>query len=315
MSGDIRLPAGTVALLFSDVEGSTALVRMLGDGYTELQDEHDRILRSAFEAYEGVVVDTQGDSFFVAFTRVRDAAAAAVDIQRALAEGVWPSGVTVRVRIGLHAGEPTRSAERYVGLGVHRAARICAAAHGGQVLLSHAAAALLVDHELAGARVQDLGSFSLKDFESPEHLHQLVVDGLHPTFTAPRTSEPPAGPPGPALELRMLGPLEVVVDGRVVALSGRNQRAVLAVLVLHVNHPVSTERIVDDLWGEEAPRTAATSVQNAISQLRKLLGPDRLVTKPAGYVLVAADDELDLGRFERLLAQSRWSSRSSECAS
>ena len=127
-----------------------------------MQEEHERIQRDAFEERGGVVVDAQGDSFFVAFTRVGDAAAAAAALQRVLAGHEWPAGTTVRVRIGIHAGEPTRSAERYVGLGVHRAARICAAAQGGQVLLSHTAAALLVDHDIPGVRLKDLGAFSLR---------------------------------------------------------------------------------------------------------------------------------------------------------
>ena len=114
----------------------------------------------------------------------------------------------------------------------------------------------------------------------------------------------PRDPAGSACEFRLLGPVEVAVDEADVHLSGRNQRAVLAYLLLRRNQPVSTERLVDALWGEEAPRTAGASAQNAISQLRKLLGAGRLVTSPAGYVLLAADDELDVCRFEQLLARA-----------
>src|SRR5213592_3828376 len=130
------LPTGVVTLLFTDVEGSTRLLHSLGDEYGEALQEHRRRLRAAFAEHDGVEVDTQGDAFFVAFARASDAVAAAAEGQRALANG------PVRVRMGLHTGEPLRADEGYVGFDVHRAARIAAAGHGGQVLLSHATADL-----------------------------------------------------------------------------------------------------------------------------------------------------------------------------
>jgi class 3 adenylate cyclase len=131
-----ELPSGTVTFLFTDVEGSTRLIKQLRDRYGEVLAEHQRILRMAFDEYGGREIDTQGDSFFVAFRRAKDAVAAAVQAQRWLAEHAWPDAVELRVRMGIHTGEPTVGEERYVGLGVHRAARICAAGHGGQVLVS-----------------------------------------------------------------------------------------------------------------------------------------------------------------------------------
>ena len=133
-----ELPRGTVTLLFTDIEGSTRLLKLLGERYAEVLEEHRRILRDAASAYDGREVDTQGDSFFFAFGRANAALGAAVAAQRALAEQDWPDGADVRVRMGLHTGEPAVGDERYVGLGVHRAARIGAVAHGGQVLLSSA---------------------------------------------------------------------------------------------------------------------------------------------------------------------------------
>src|SRR5438552_12385199 len=130
------LPTGVVTFLFTDVEGSTKLLRELGDGYADALHEHRRLLREAFTAHEGLEVDTQGDAFFVAFSRASDAVAAAADAQLALADG------PIRVRMGLHTGEPLRADEGYVGFDVHRAARIAAAGHGGQVLLSQATADL-----------------------------------------------------------------------------------------------------------------------------------------------------------------------------
>lgn len=131
-----ELPSGTVTFLFTDMEGSTRLLKKLGGRYSEILAEHHRILREAFAAHGGHEVDNQGESFFVAFRRAKDAVAAAVDIQRDLAAHDWPDGVAVNVRMGLHTGEPQVGEQRYVGLGVHKAARIGAAGHGGQVLLA-----------------------------------------------------------------------------------------------------------------------------------------------------------------------------------
>jgi len=138
-----ELPTGTVTFLFSDIEGSTELLRRLRDGYAEVMADHERLLRSAFQDCGGHEINTQGDSFFIAFRKPKDAVAAAVRAQRALARHPWPEGTVMRVRIGIHTGEVTVAAEdRYVGLAVHRAARICAAAHGGQVVLSQTTQAL-----------------------------------------------------------------------------------------------------------------------------------------------------------------------------
>ena len=273
MDGSRRLPGGTVALLFSDLEGSTQLLRVLGSAYAGVLSDLEGLLRGAFEAHGGELVDTQGDSFFVAFRRVGDAVAAAVAAQRALAEHPWPDGSEVRLRMGIHAGEPHVSEERYVGLGVHRAARICAAAHGGQVLLSNAAAAVLADSELKGIELRELGARSLKDFERPERLHQLVIAGLPSAFPPPRGVDEPLRQ-GARLQIRVLGPLEVEGAEGLVELGGNRQRSLLAALVLRAGKVVPTERLVDELWGSSPPKTALTSLQNAISSLRRSLGAD-----------------------------------------
>ncbi|MEP6892984.1 MAG: adenylate/guanylate cyclase domain-containing protein, partial [Gaiellaceae bacterium] len=131
-----ELPSGTVTFLFTDIEGSTRLVKQLRERYGEVLVEHQRLLRAVFEEYGGQEIDTQGDAFFVAFRRARDAALAAVAAQRALGTDTWSDGVELRVRMGIHTGEPAVTEERYHGLGVHRAARIMAAGHGGQILVS-----------------------------------------------------------------------------------------------------------------------------------------------------------------------------------
>ena len=134
----VDLPTGTVTFLFTDIEGSTLLLKQLRERYETVLDRHQQILRDSFGARGGREVDTQGDSFFVAFARAGDAVACAIDAQRALQNYPWPDGLQVRVRMGLHSGEPRAAGERYVGFGVHRAARIGSVGHGGQILVSNA---------------------------------------------------------------------------------------------------------------------------------------------------------------------------------
>ena len=186
-------PRGTVTFLFTDVEGSTRLLRHLRDRYGAVLAEHQRILREAFAAHGGEEVDTQGDAFFYVFSRAREAANAAAAAQRALAGHSWPDALDLRVRMGMHTGEPVVSDEgRYHGLGVHRTARIMAAGHGGQVLVSQGTASVLADDEPPGIRLRDLGEHRLKDLERPERIYQLNVDGLPQAFPPLRTAAPPA---------------------------------------------------------------------------------------------------------------------------
>ena len=183
-----ELPSGTVTFLFTDIEGSTRLLKALREHYLQVRAEHERIMRAAFAEAGGQEVDTQGDAFFVAFRRARDAVAGAVAAQRALARNPWPDGAVVRVRMGIHTGEPTVGQDRYVGLGVHRAARICSAAHGGQVLLSDTTRGLVEDDLPTEVGIRDLGEHALKDIDRPERLFQLIVDGLRSDFPPPRSA-------------------------------------------------------------------------------------------------------------------------------
>ena len=175
--------AGVLTLLFTDIEGSTRLVHRLGDDYAHVLVEHRRILREALEGRGGRIVDNYGDCFFATFERPADALEAAADVQRALAEYPWPDRLPLRVRIGVHTGEPIAVGDGYVGLDVHRASRICDAAHGGQVLLSGETASVV------GAEVRELGELRLRDLPQPEHLFQLVTPGLQVDFPAPRGSD------------------------------------------------------------------------------------------------------------------------------
>lgn len=171
-------------MLFTDIQGSTQLTHRLGERYREVVTDHRRLLEEAFQANDGRIVDRQTESFFAVFPRMGDAARAAADAQRALAAHPWPDGEHVSVRMGIHAGEPELDGDRYVGLAVSRAARVCASAHGGQVLLSSSARALMSDD---GTVLRSLGSYRLKDFAEPEPISQLVVDGLPSQFPPIRT--------------------------------------------------------------------------------------------------------------------------------
>jgi class 3 adenylate cyclase len=185
------LPSGTVTFVFSDIEGSTGLLKRLGDGYGELIAEHRRIVRDALGAHDGVEIDMQGDSFFYAFARARDAVAGAVAVQRAHAEREWPSGEQVRVRMGLHTGEPAVGAEGYLGVDVVRAARLAATGRGGNVLLSETTRALLGSSLPDGVSVHALGERQLKDIDEPERIYELEIEGVEQP-----EPEPEPGPTG-----------------------------------------------------------------------------------------------------------------------
>jgi predicted ATPase/class 3 adenylate cyclase len=177
-------PAGTVTLLFTDIEGSTRLLERLGrERYADALTLHRRLLRGAFEQHGGYEVDYEGDAFFVVFSRAEDAVAAAASAQHALAAAEWPDDQEFRVRMGIHTGEPLAVPPKYVGLDVHRAARIMAAGHGGQVLLSQTTRDLLDDR----FAVRDLGEHRLKDLSAAQPLYQLRIDGLTREFPALKT--------------------------------------------------------------------------------------------------------------------------------
>ncbi len=182
------LPDGTVTFLFTDIEGSTRLLHQLGDGYARVLADHRRLLRETFARNAGVEVDTQGDSFFVAFSEARAAVVAAAEGLEALAGHQWPNGAAVRVRMGLHTGEPLVADDHYVGVDVHRGARIAAAAHGGQALVSERTRQLVAGEAVPGT-LRDLGAHRLKDLPEPERLYQLLIDGLPSTFPPPRVHE------------------------------------------------------------------------------------------------------------------------------
>src|SRR5437762_3742850 len=205
------LPSGTVTFLFTDIEGSTKLLHELGDAYADALAEHRRVLRDTFARHGGIEVDTQGDAFFVTFARATDALAAASEGQAALAAG------PIRVRMGLHTGEPLLTDEGYVGIDVHRAARIAAAGHGGQVIVSQ------TTYDLAGADgLRDLGAHRLKDLSGPERLYQLGDGDYPPLKTLYQTNLPVPATPflGREDELATVGELLADPDRRLLTLTG-----------------------------------------------------------------------------------------------
>ena len=203
-SARVTRPTGTVTFLFTDIEGSTRLLEQLRGRYAEVLADHRGIMRDAFEEWHGHEIDTQGDSFFVAFARASDALRCAIDAQRAITAWNWPDDLDVRVRMGIHTGEPVVAAVGYVGMDVHRAARIASTGHGGQILMSGTTHDLVADELPADIRLQDLGTHSLKDIKTEIRLFQVTAAGLSDRFRAadhrrranpnrPRAIRPTAG--------------------------------------------------------------------------------------------------------------------------
>jgi predicted ATPase/class 3 adenylate cyclase len=188
-----ELPTGTVTFLFSDIEGSTRLLQALGERYPAVLETHQDLLRQAFGAHGGRVVGTEGDSFFVVFPDAPAALAGAVASQRALADHPWPDGARIKVRMGLHTGQGTLGGANYVGLDVHRAARIAAAGRGGQLLVSATTRGLIEDTLPEHVTLRDLGDHGLRDLELPERLYQVVIPGLPADFPPIRSAEPRQG--------------------------------------------------------------------------------------------------------------------------
>jgi class 3 adenylate cyclase len=266
------LPAGTVTFLFTDVEGSTRLLQELRAGYADALTEHRRVLREAFAAHGGAEVDTQGDAFFVAFARAKDALGAAADAQRALAGG------PVRVRIGVHTGEPLVTDEGYVGIDVHRAARIAAAGHGGQVLVSQST------RDLVGAEaLRDLGEHRLKDLTAPERIFQLGDGDFAPLLSLNQTNLPLQPTPliGRGEELRAV--LGLMSSSRLLTLTGAGGSGKTR-LALQAAAEVVTE-FADGVWFvslaavNEADLVVSTiaSTVGAKGELLEFLGPKRLL--------------------------------------
>ncbi|MGN6429802.1 MAG: ATP-binding protein [Gaiellaceae bacterium] len=299
-----ELPTGTVTFLFTDIEGSTKLLHELGDAYPGALAEHRRVLREAFGEHGGVEVDTQGDAFFVAFARARDALGAAAQAQRAL------DGGRIKVRVGLHTGEPLVTEEGYVGIDVHRAARIAAAGHGGQVLISQSTRDLVGPDEL-----RDLGRHRLKDLTAPERIYQLGDGSFPPLKTLDRTNLPVASSPLVGRQAELTALLDSLRgDSRLVTITGAGGSGKTR-LALQVAAELTDEFADGVFFVSLGPVQDATLVGSTIAQaagvralvdlheLDVLLALDNLE-----HVLSAADDLSSLlaaSAGVKLLATSR----------
>jgi predicted ATPase/class 3 adenylate cyclase len=283
----VSLPTGTVTFLFTDIEGSTRLLQEVGDGYPQILEAHSMILRTAIAAHSGIVVSTEGDSFFAVFRSAEDAIASAVDFQLGLESHDWASGAQIRVRAGIHTGEGAIGGDNYVGIDVHRAARIGAAGHGGQVLVSNSTAVLVQDHLLERVSLRSMGSHRLKDLTKPEVLHQLVIDGLRADFPPIRTLD--FAPNNLPVELtsfvgrgelpRILSLLE---DVPVVTLTGPGGTGKTR-LSLQVAADL-TGRFADGVWfvplaAIREPELVSTAVTTALGLRPSADDPDRRLTE------------------------------------
>lgn len=216
-----RLPTGTVSFLFSDIEDSTGVLQRLGAGYRTTLERHAGIVRACLAAHRGIEVSTEGDSFFAVFDSAPDAVSAAIEMQHRLEAETWPEGGTIRARVGIHVGTAEIGHDDYVGIDVHRAARIGASGHGGQVVVSEAVRALAPSHQYL-----DLGPQRLKGLDEPIHLYQLKVAGLREVFPPLRSVD--AHPNNlPSLESRILGRereiaevCELLAGNRLVTITG-----------------------------------------------------------------------------------------------
>ncbi len=222
------MAAQTLTFLFTDIEGSTAMLQRLRDAYAQVLADHHRLIRDALAVHDGQEIDTQGDAFFAVFSSASACVSAAIKMQRAFIAHAWPAGEAVRVRMGIHSGEASRTVAGLVGLDIHRAARIAAAAHGGQIVLSATTAALLPDSLPEGAWLKDLGVHRLKDLGRPEHIFQLAARGLpvaFPPLHALGSPKPPSNLPARVStfigrEAELAGVRRLITDSRLVTLTG-----------------------------------------------------------------------------------------------
>jgi class 3 adenylate cyclase/nucleoside-triphosphatase THEP1/tetratricopeptide (TPR) repeat protein len=261
-----ELPNGAVTFLFSDIEGSTRLVKALRERYVQVLADHRRLVRAAIAGQAGHEIDTQGDAFFVAFASAKQAVLCALEVQRALAGHEWPSGASVRVRMGIHTGHAIPVDGAYTGLAVHRAARICAAARGGQVLVSQATQTLIEDEEEElGFTLVELGERQLKDLKRPVRLFELTVDEAVPEPLARDTAPLPAPAPALAPIVGRAAELQIMSAAYARVLAGQSQ-----VLLLTGEPGIGKTTLVEELTGQV--RSAADGALVRIGESAPMAG-------------------------------------------
>jgi len=259
-----ELPSGAVTFLFSDIEGSTRLVKALRERYAQVLADHRRLVRAAIASQAGHEIDTQGDAFFVAFASAKQAVLCALEVQRALAGHEWPSGVSVRVRMGIHTGQATPVGEAYTGLAVHRAARICAVARGGQVLVSQATQTIIEDEEEElGFALVDLGERRLKDLDRPVRLFELAAPGAGPEPLPDSADAPPV--PALAPIVCRAAELRITAAALARAMAGQPQ-----VMLITGGAGIGKTRLVEELIGQV--RSAAGGARVRVGESAPMAG-------------------------------------------
>lgn len=196
------LPTGTVTFFFTDIECSTRLLQRVGPDFPRVLETHARLIRKAVRAHDGVVVNTEGGGLFIAFAPAPNGVAAAMDAQRALFAESWPVDTTVKVRMGLHTGKGTLGGSDYVGIDVHRAARVGVAAHGGQILVSSATRSLSTEGGSKGTNFRDLGEHRLEGLDRPERLFEVLAPDLPAVPASADRGSPPQQPARPGHGVR-----------------------------------------------------------------------------------------------------------------
>jgi len=297
-------PTGTVTLLFTDVESSTKLLERLGaEQYAETLELHRRLLRDVFEAHGGFEFGTEGDAFFVAFSAAEDAVAAAAAGQQALAAAEWPDATDLRVRMGVHTGEPLPVDSNYVGMDLHRVARIMSAGHGGQVVVSEATAAFV-----AGDGLRDLGPHRLKDLLEPIQLYQLEIDGLPDEFpplrSLHRTNLPVAAWPILGRESELQAIRRLVANGaRLITLTGPGGSGKTR-LALQAAAELSDEYADGTFFVALAPLQDPSAVQGTVAEAVGLQPDDDVVTWLAARRSLLVIDNLEhLSGVDAVVAQ------------
>jgi DNA-binding SARP family transcriptional activator len=272
------------ALLFTDIEGSTRLLRRLGDAYGPVLVEHRRLLQQSAEARGGRVVDNYGDGFFAVFASPRAAVEATVEALGALASYPWPDGAAVRVRTGLHSGRPVPVGTGFVGLDVHRVARICAASHGEQILASEEMILALGDDLPDGVEVRDLGTQSLPDMARPEQLFQLVVAGLRAEFPPLRTESQPASAERPDRSILVLGTTTQAPEATL--------EVAETLARSHVPHELIVARLMSaDSVDRELSEAELAHAAAELFELRAALSARGVAARVAAFTTRAAGDD------------------------
>ena len=302
-----KLPSGIVTFVLTDVVSSTRLWQDAADQMDGAIARHVELIAAATGRHGGAILKArgEGDSTFCVFGRASDAVAAAHDAQLALRAEPWPESAALMVRFALHTGEAVERGGDFLGPVVNRAARLRSIARGGEVLLSGTTASLVVDGLPDGVRLVELGDVQLRDLDRAEHVYALDAAGLE---VPPRgdSRQSFAGPP--AIDVRLLGPVNVLIEGDPVDIGGPKERTVLSLLAL-AGGPVTHERLMDDLWDCSPPASARKTVQTYVWRLRRVLTDEVLASVAAGYELRLVVDT-DVARFERLMREAmEWRER------